>query len=168
MPKVLNKKVACEDTLYTGSILETLSEGPQSPTSLVSYYKAAGVSSSTIKSSLHALVAQGKIYADTEMNLCIVNRSQAKRITKSTKKVNPLKDTYKLPKPVLLELSKIMAYNDSCTNVNLRVTREETVLLLNQYGWAGSSSSLNRLLKANFGRSFTGSYLEVSKTKRAR
>ena len=81
-------------------------------------------------------------------------------------KVLPVKDTYKLPKPVLLELSKIMDYNDSCSNMSLRVTREETVLLLNQYGWAGSVHSLNRLLKANFGRSFTGSV--VSKIKRAR
>lgn len=95
------------------------------------------------------------------------NKNQLKGLTR-TGKVVPIgktgfvaeelkvSDCYKLPKPVILELSKIMQYNDSCISNITRVTREETMLLLNQYGWKGTTASLNRLLKANFGRSFAG------------
>ena len=67
-----------------------------------------------------------------------------------------ISSAYKLPSEALQQLYEIMQYNDSCANVNKRVTREDTLLLLKQYGWSGSVHSLNRLFKANFGRSFTG------------
>lgn len=63
----------------------------------------------------------------------------------------------KLPEVAFAELGKILAYNDSCTSINARVTRKETISLLNQYGWYGSASSLNRLLLSRFKRVFTGS-----------
>jgi hypothetical protein len=62
---------------------------------------------------------------------------------------------YKLPRPAIAELEKIIRYNDSCKDASLRVRRSEVITLLNQYGWSGSTSSLNRLVKSHFKRSFT-------------
>jgi hypothetical protein len=64
--------------------------------------------------------------------------------------------SHKLSKRAASEIRKIFAYNDKCEVPTQRVTRQETVLLLEQYGWSGTVSSLNRLLKSNFNRSFTG------------
>lgn len=66
------------------------------------------------------------------------------------------RSTYKLPKVILNQLSQVMEHNDRCDNPLERVTREEVVSMLKEYGWRGSVHSLNRALKANFGRSFSG------------
>lgn len=73
-----------------------------------------------------------------------------------SKAKNKTSDTYKISKKALTELKKIMEYNDNCRNPIYRVTKAEVVLLLEKYGWYGSVHSLNRLIQANFGRSFTG------------
>lgn len=68
-----------------------------------------------------------------------------------------LGEAYRLPRAALDELRKIMRYNDSCKSQLSRVQRADVIRLLEQYGWSGSVHSFNRLIHANFGRSFTGS-----------
>jgi hypothetical protein len=64
-------------------------------------------------------------------------------------------ETYRLSAEALTELRKIMRYNDSCGVPYYRVQRADAIRLLEQYGWSGSVHSFNRLIHANFGRSFT-------------
>jgi hypothetical protein len=71
-------------------------------------------------------------------------------------KANAVSTAYEIPKRAIKELRKILEYNDGCPSQLQRVTREGVLLLLKDYGWVGSVHSLNRLMKAHFGRSLTG------------
>lgn len=65
---------------------------------------------------------------------------------------------YTISKQALKELSKILDYNDKCTNAVERVTRSEVLDLLETNGWwSGSFKGLAQLLKANFGRTLQAS-----------
>lgn len=71
----------------------------------------------------------------------------------STNKQLPKSSPYYLPAQALRELSKVLDYNDKCTNVVERITRSEVLDLLGTNGWwSGSFKGLTKLLKANFGR----------------
>jgi len=77
--------------------------------------------------------------------------AKSRKITKKS-----LGTAYQLPSEATKELQKIMKYNDSCAFPYKRVHRSDVITLLKQYGWQGSSAaSLNRLIYAHFGRSFT-------------